>query len=149
MHGISRETFQGQNKLTYQPNSSRSYPSVVFECAVNQESLTKLLDDADEKYFHSNSSVQVWIGLKLRLGNGTGPKFWIGWGQSGDLGHGLNLREQTEDNRGQATTLDMNTHPGQPLTAHLTIPSSLIFFGVSTPQAASINFKIDRRSSSA
>jgi hypothetical protein len=116
---------------------------MVFECAVNYESFTNLLDDADKKYFHGNSSIQIWIGLKLRLGSGTGSKFWMGWGQRGGLGHGLNLREQTEDDRGQATFLDVNTPPSQPLAAHFTIPSSLIFFGVSPPQMAPNNFEID------
>ena len=70
------------NQLKYRPNSQSPYPTFVFECAVTDENRDRLLDDAEAKHFHVNTSIQVWLGLKVRLGQVQhGETFWIGWGK--------------------------------------------------------------------
>jgi hypothetical protein len=131
-----------QNQLKYQPNTTKHFPSVVFECAVTHENMERLLNDAHEKHFHINSSVAVWIGLKIRLRANNGHDFWMGWGDRGRLGYGLDLREQTESPTGEATFVSVNAPNGKPLATEFNIPSSLVFHGVIPPPNAPTHLKI-------
>ena len=59
--------------------SQSPYPTFVFECAVTNENRDRLLDDAETKHFHVNTSIQIWLGLKVRLSEVQhGETFWIG-----------------------------------------------------------------------
>src|SRR5205814_4304582 len=57
------------NRLKYQPCTFKHYPSFVFEVAVSNDDQERLLRDANDKYFNENTSLQVWLGIKLDLTN--------------------------------------------------------------------------------
>ena len=77
------------NRLRYQPNSQRPYPTFVYECAVSNESRYEMLEDAGEKYFAPATSVQVWLGVKIRFSSvQNGESYWVGWGTRRAVGHG-------------------------------------------------------------
>jgi hypothetical protein len=54
------------------------------EIAVNNEGPNKLINDA-HRYFAANTSIRVWIGVKVWL---QGRKFWVGWGERDPNGVG-------------------------------------------------------------
>ena len=58
---------------------------MVAEVAVNHEGPNRLLDDAG-RYFGVNTSIRVWIGVKVWL---KGRKFWVGWGERAAGGAGV------------------------------------------------------------
>lgn len=106
----------------------------MFECAVANENRDRLLDDAEAKHFHENTSIQVWVGLKVRLSQvQRGETFWIGWGRRRGIGYGLKLEEQSEDESGVATFLPVYTQGNVPLLGQLTIPTQLIFQPLQCP----------------
>ena len=82
----------------------------MFECAVSNETLNRLLEDAEAKHFHINTSIQLWLGLKVRLSQvENGETFWIGWGRRKSIGYGLRLEEQSEDAQGTQLTFRSTT----------------------------------------
>jgi|SRR5579859_3239043 len=114
------------NLLKYRPNSDSIFPTTVFECAVTNESRDRLLSDADEKHFSINTSIMVWIGLKVKLNaDRNSGTFWLGWGRRRAIGWGLRLMEQSEDDAGNATFLPIRS--ALPLDGELTVPTQLIF----------------------
>ena len=125
------------NQLKYRPNSQSPYPTFVFECAVTDENRDRLLDDAEAKHFHVNTSIQVWLGLKVRLGQVQHREtFWIGWGKRRSIGYGLKLEEQSEDEHGVATFLPVYTADNAVLLGQVTIPTRLIFQPLPCPANA-------------
>ena len=128
-----------QNCLKYQPGTLKHYPSFVFEVAVSHEDRERLLTDANDKYFNGNTSVQVWLGIKLDLVN---KIFWAGWGQRNLSSVGMRLMEQTEDNAGVTTFLPVYPYPVIPLVGQFLIPSSLIFHNLQLPAGMPSNLVI-------
>jgi hypothetical protein len=126
------------NSLKFRPHSQSIYPTTVFECAVTHQSRERLLADAEEKHFHVNTSIMVWIGLKVKL-NATqnGGGFWLGWGRRRVIGCGLRLEEQTEDLNGDTTFLPIQSQ--NPLPGGLTIPSTAIFGPLQPPATSPPN----------
>ena len=112
-----------QNGLQYQSRSFQYYPTLVVEMAVTNEDRELLLTDVDQKYFHANTSVQAWIRVKLDLQHNI---FWVGWGRRTNIGYGLRLEQQTEDEAGNATFVPVYPYPGPNLTGQISIPSALI-----------------------
>lgn len=105
---------------------------MVFECAITHESRERLLSDAEEKHFNINTSIMVWIGLKVRLNaNKDSGDFWLGWGRRRAIGWGLRLVEQTEGANGVSTFSPIHTQ--NPLAGGLTIPSQAIFAPLQPP----------------
>ena len=105
---------------------------MVFECAVTHESRERLLSDAEEKHFHINTSIMVWVGLKVRLNaNQNSGDFWLGWGRRRAIGWGLRVEEQTEDANGDSIFLPIHTQI--PLVGGLTIPSRAMFDPLQPP----------------
>lgn len=127
------------NGLKYQPNTRKHYPTFVFEIAFTNESQNHLSTDANDKYFNADTSVQVWLGLKI---DRTNNLFWAGWGRRNANGTGLWLIEQTEDNRGVATYLPVYPNPGIALPGQFTIPSTLIFHPLPLPPSVPSNLVI-------
>jgi hypothetical protein len=101
------------------------------------------LEDAEAKYFTPETSVQVWIGLKVRLSLVEhGESFWIGWGRRKTIGFGLKLEEQSEDEEGITAFLPVYTQGNAPMAGQLTIPSRLIFAPLQPPATVGPNFVI-------
>jgi hypothetical protein len=126
------------NHLLFQPSTQRHYPSLVFDVAVAHENRQRLLSDASEKYFHANTSVAVWVGVKIDIANNV---FWAGWGRRANHGIGLRLEQQTEDKNGVSAFLAVNA--SAPIPGEFTISSALrVFGGVGLPQHAPVNFVI-------
>jgi hypothetical protein len=112
----------------------------VFECAVTNENRDRLLDDAEAKHFHVNTSIQVWLGLKVRLSEVQhGETFWIGWGRRRSIGYGLKLEEQSEDEHGAATFLPVFTPGDVTLPGQVAIPTGLIFQPLPCPANAPVD----------
>jgi hypothetical protein len=87
----------------------------------------------EEKQFHINTSIMVWVGLKVKL-NATqnSGSFSLGWGRrTRAIGWGLRLEEQTENLNGVTTFLPI--HSQIPLHGSLTIPSTVIFGPLQPP----------------
>jgi hypothetical protein len=63
------------NGLKYQPNTTQHYPTFVFEIVITNEGRDRLLTDANDKYFDTDTSVQVWLGLKV---DRTNNLLWAG-----------------------------------------------------------------------
>src|SRR5271156_1978557 len=124
------------NRLMYQPNTQQHYPSLVFEVAVASENRERLLTDAADKYFNANTSVAVWMGLKIDMGNNT---FWAGWGRRANAGFGLHLEQQTEDQNAMSTYSPVHPQPQAPIPGQFDIPSALIFGPVPIPANAPAN----------
>lgn len=65
-----------------------------------------------------NTSVQVWLGIRLDLANNI---FWAGCGRRNLNGVGLCLMEQTEDNARVTTFLPVYSYPQLPPPGQFTI----------------------------
>ena len=63
------------------------FPSIVVEVAVNNVSPT-ILQDFAQKYFSGQTSIRLWIGVKIWL---KGKKFWVGWGERRPGGTGCRI----------------------------------------------------------
>ena len=63
------------------------YPNIVVEVAVNNES-PAVLQDFAQKYFSRNTSVRLWIAVKIWLG---GKRYWVGWGERRPAGSGCRI----------------------------------------------------------
>ena len=125
------------NHLLFQPTTQRHYPSLVFDVAVTHENRQRLLTDVSEKYFHTNTSVAVWVGVKIDIANNV---FWAGWGRRASQGFGLRLEQQTEDKKSVTAFLAVNAPA--PIPGEFTISSALVFGGVGLPENAPVNFVI-------
>jgi len=114
------------NAIKLDPTTGSPYPTLVFETALANETLEKLLADADMKHFGSNTSICCWVGLKVHLRDSGNHVFWLGWGRRrpSALG-GLNLEQETTDANGYRTMLPV--HTATPLIGELVIPSQIIF----------------------
>jgi hypothetical protein len=66
----------GHNRLMYQPNTFRHFPTIVYEVAVTNENHNRLLSDANDKYFAVHTSVAIWVRVKIDLNQNL---FWAGW----------------------------------------------------------------------
>lgn len=125
------------NGIKLRPNTGSPFPTFVIEIAISNEDRDRLLTDAETKHFHVNTSIFVWLGIKVRLRN-SGDDFWMGWGRRRAIGYGLKLEEQTEDANGVATYFPVKSMV--PLVGQLTIPSSYIFSPVTPPLTVPANF---------
>lgn len=131
------------NQLKYRPNSQSPYPTFVFECADSNENRDRLLNDAEAKHFHINTSIEVWLGLKVCLSPVQGGEtFWIGWGRRKNMGYGLKLEEQSEDEHGMASYLPVYGQDNVVLIGQLTIPTRLIFQPLQRPADVPLNLVI-------
>jgi hypothetical protein len=116
---------------------------MVFEVAETHESRDRLLEDAEAKYFGIQTSIQVWVGLKIRLSSvANGETFWFGWGRRRTIGFGLKLEEQTEDAEGFTCYLPVHTPANAPLVGQVSIPSRLVFNPLPRPANIGDNFVI-------
>ena len=118
------------NNIKIRPGSYSSYPTFVFEIAYANEDRERLLRDADEKHLSPNTSVNVWLGIKVQTST-TGITFWAGWGRRKLVGNGLHLEEQTQDANGVSAYYPVQTE--NPLMRQLTIPSMYIFHPLPSP----------------
>ena len=94
-----------------------AFPTVVFEVAHCHESWALLLQDAREKAFSRQTSVQLVVGIKLFK-----HEFKVFWARRGRRGHGMKVMRMTEKIRYD-----------RPTGKFLLLPSRLIFWGC--PQA--------------
>jgi hypothetical protein len=118
------------NNLKIRPGSSSPYPTMVVEIAYQNESLERLLQDAEEKHLSPDTNVNVWLGIKVNK-NVTGFQFWSGWGRRKLIGHGLRLVEQTEDNNGESQFYNVNALA--PIPGQFAIPTADIFHPLPAP----------------
>jgi len=93
------------------------FPTVVFEVSHNNEIWPQLLQDARTKAFSVNTSIQVWIGLKIYTHRLRGI-----WGYRRNVGQGMRIG-------GQVPAFSIY----QPTARHLRIPTHLIFWGSVIP----------------
>ena len=118
------------NRLMYQTNTFRHFPTIVYEVAVTDENRNRLFSDANDKYFAVHTSVAIWVGLKIDLNFFL---FWAGWGRRNLNGTGMRLEEQTEDATGVASYLPVYPYPRVGLLGQFTIPSTLIYNPLPVP----------------
>jgi hypothetical protein len=117
-----------KNNLTFQPGTRLSFPSLLVEISITNESWERLPMDAADKYFNIQTSVSSWIGVKLDMASNM---FWCGWGQRTLAAYGINFREQTEDAYGIATFLPVYPCPLIPLA----VPAQhTVRFGLPPPR---------------
>ena len=93
------------------------FPTVVFESFHHNETWPQLLQDARTKTFSVNTTIQVWIGLKIYAHRLRGI-----WGYRSNAGHGMTIG-------GRLPTFSIY----QPTGHHLRIPTHLIFWGSVIP----------------
>jgi hypothetical protein len=65
------------------------FPTVVFEVSHNNETWAQFLRDARTVAFSVNTTIQVWIGLKIYANRLRGI-----WGYRSDSGHGMTIGGQ-------------------------------------------------------
>lgn len=99
-----------------------AFPTMVMEVSKTHESYNNLFDDAVVKHFSTQTSVRVWIGVKLNSGHG------------GRLRCMFRLRDPVNGgilaNSG-ATTEYISLH--QPTDIEFIIPKLEVFWGVNPP----------------
>ena len=93
------------------------FPTVVFEVSHFNETWPQLLHDAGTKTFSVNTTIQVWIGLKIYSNRLQGI-----WGYHRNNGHGMQIG-------GQVPAFSIH----QPTNRHLRVPTRLIFWGSVIP----------------
>jgi hypothetical protein len=93
------------------------FPTVVFEVSHRHETWSQLLQDARTKAFSGNTTIQVWVGLKIYAHRLQGT-----WGYRSKVGHGMTIG-------GQVPTFSIYKPTGR----HLRIPTHLIFWGSVIP----------------
>ena len=125
------------NGIKLRPNTGSPFPTFVIEISISYEDRDRLLTDAETKHFHDNTSIFVWLGIKVRWRD-SGDDFWMGWGRRQAIGYGLKLEEQTEDVNGVATHFPVKLMV--PLVGQLTIPSNYIFHPVTPSLTVPANF---------
>jgi hypothetical protein len=118
-----------QNGTKLQPRRVQPFPTLVFDVAVTNESRTRLLEDAEQKYFSANTSVNVWVGLKVDITRPGQEKSWVGWRCRQGAGYGLHVMQQSEgDGSGTAACLPVHLPIGVSGLNHaIRIPTVLIF----------------------
>ena len=102
-----------------------AYPTMVFEISKTHESSQDLMDDAHHKHFSPQTSVRVWLGIKLYDGYG------------GRMRCMFRIRDPLNNgylpNSG-ATTGYISLH--QPTTIQFIIPKMELLWGVAPPLPA-------------
>ena len=89
------------------------YPTIVFEVSHTNEKWPQLIHDARTKTFSRDTTIQVWVGLKIF------PEHLRAvWGKRGARGHGMKMMRVTRKFR-----ID------RPTRLKFQIPASLIFWG--------------------
>jgi hypothetical protein len=102
-----------------------------------------MLKDAGEKYFAPATSVQVWLGVKIRLSSvQNGESYWVGSGRRRAVGHGLTLMQQTEDVNGTTTFLPVHIAANTTQNGAISIPANWIFYPLAPPPTAADPFVI-------
>jgi hypothetical protein len=128
------------NSIINQTVSQRPDPNFVLDCAVSNESRDKMLEDVNDKYFADTTSVQGWVGIKIRLSAvGNGESYWVGWGRRGSAGYGLRL---VEDEAGLTAFLPVYLPQNVTQLGSISIPANLIFHPLPPPAAAADPFTI-------
>ena len=107
-------------QLKYKPNTpsyfTAHFTTLVFDWPIINENSNRSLQDAEAKYFRLDTSLQIWIVLKVHLSFVQNRKsFWIGWGKRKTIGFRLNLEEQSEDVEGIAAFLPVHTQGNAPM----------------------------------
>lgn len=64
---ILRILLHSSNKSPLQLSTMKIFFIRVVEIAVTNEEQERMLNDADEKYFHVDTSVQCWLGVKFDI----------------------------------------------------------------------------------
>jgi hypothetical protein len=118
------------NNLKIRPGCSSPYPTMVVEIAYQNESLERLLQDAEEKHLSPDTNVNVWLGIKVNK-SATGFQFWSGWGRRKRIGHGLRLVQQTEDHNGESQLYHVDA--AEPIAGQFVIPTADIFHPLPAP----------------
>ena len=98
------------------------YPTMVIEVCKTHESYNDLFDDAAIKHFSAQTSVQVWIGVKLY--DGHGGRFRCMFRLRDPINNGILAGSG-------ASTDFLSIH--QPTNIEFVIPKSEIFWGVNPP----------------
>jgi hypothetical protein len=96
-----------------------AYPNVVIEVSKIHESCNDLLDSAARKHFSAQTSVQVWIGVKLYEG-----RFRCMFRLRDPINNGILAGSG-------ASTEFLSIH--EPTNVEFIIPKSAIFWGVNPP----------------
>ena len=98
------------------------YPSVVIEVSKAHESYNDLFDDVTTKHFSAQTSVQVWLSMKLY--DGYGGRFQCMFHLWDPVNNGILT--------GSGATMDfLSIH--QPTNIKFIIPKSEIYWGVNPP----------------
>ena len=98
------------------------YPTIVIEVSKTNESYQQLLDDAAIKHFSNDTSIQVWVGVKLFPGYGGRMKCMF------------RLRDQVNGGTLAGSGASTDFIPlNQPTTAQFIIPKAHVFWGVNPP----------------
>lgn len=98
------------------------YPTIVIEVSKTNESYQQLLDDADIKHFSNDTSIQIWVGVKLFPGYGGRMKCMF------------RLRDQVNGGTLAGSGASTDFIPlNQPTTAQFIIPKARVFWGVNPP----------------
>jgi hypothetical protein len=98
------------------------YPTVVIQVSGTNESYEQLLEDAAFKHFSNETSIQIWIGVKLYTSGGGRMKCMF------------RLRDQV--NGGALAGSGASTgyiSLNQPTTTQFIIPKARVFWGVNPP----------------
>jgi hypothetical protein len=98
------------------------YPNMVIEVSKTHETDNDLFDDAAIKHFSAETSVQVWIGVKLY--KGLGGRFRCMFRLRDRINNGI-LAESG------ASTGFLSIH--EPTSIEFIIPKSAIYWGVDPP----------------
>ena len=98
------------------------YPNMVIEVSKTHESYNDLFDDATIKHFSAQTSVQVWVGVKLY--DGHGGRFRCMFRLRDPINNGILPGSG-------ASTDFLSIH--QPTNIEFIIPKSQIYWGVNPP----------------
>jgi hypothetical protein len=106
-------------------------PNVVLEVAVNHELSNQLISDCNH-YFSNDTSVTVWIGVKIYVHS---RKFWVGWAEraAGGTGAAIHTQMQFPPN---------HKSYAQPVGIIYHIPMATVF-GVGVPVPAGLSATLD------
>ena len=96
------------------PNGA-PFPTIVFECAYQNEKWPQLISDARNKTFARTTSVQVWVGIKVYQ---SPREMRAIWGKRRVKGYDMRIMKVTG-----RLSVDKPTH------VTLAIPAALIFWG--------------------
>jgi len=93
-----------------------AYPTIVFEVSHTNETWLQLINDVRSKAFSLNTTIQVYVGLKIYTNH-----IRAVWGKRGTRGQGMKVMHVTHKFR-----ID------RPTNLKFRIPASLIFWGCLT-----------------